>query len=79
MVKLSDIIPLLDMYEEVYIYAAGENKCMIFNGELRHLPLERYLHAKNLPVTCMYPAVNEGDDGDVSTAYLNIILEYKND
>lgn len=74
MIKFSDIIPLLDMYEEVYIYAAGENQCMVFHGELRNFSLEKYLYVKDFPVTCMYTAVNEGDDEEVSTAYLNIIL-----
>lgn len=79
MTKFSNIIPLLDMYEKVYIYTAGGNKGMIFNGELRNLPIEVYLGIQDMPVTCMYPAVNEGDDEEVSTAYLNIILECEYD
>ena len=30
-------------------------------------------------ITCMYPAVDEGDDSEISTAYLNIILGGSND
>lgn len=75
MTKLSDIIPMLDMYEVVYIYVAGDDKCMLFHGKLKNMPLEQYLYGKDMPVTCMYPAVNEGDDSEASTAYLNIILE----
>lgn len=75
MTKFSNIIPLLDMHEEVYIYTAGGNKGMIFHGLLHNLPVEVYLGIQDMPVTCMYPAVSD----DVSTAYLNIVLEYEYD
>lgn len=75
MAKLEDIIPMLDMNEEVYIYASCNEKALIFNGTLRDFPLETYLGAKDMNVTCMYPAVEEGDeDNSISTAYLNIIV-----
>ena len=75
MTKLEDLIPLLDMYEEVCIYASCNEKAMIFHGMLRDFPLETYLGAKDMNVTCMYPAVEEGDeDNSISTAYLNIIV-----
>ena len=73
MTKFRNIISLLDMHEEVYIYTAGGNKGMIFHGLLRNLPIEVYLGIQDMPVTCMYPAVSD----DVSTAYLNIVLEYE--
>ena len=73
MTKFSNIIPILDMHEEVYIYTAGGNKGMIFHGLLRNLPIEVYLGIQDMHVTCMYPAVSD----DVSTAYLNIVLEYE--
>ena len=73
MTKFSNIIPILDMHEEVYIYTAGGNKGMIFHGLLRNLPIEVYLGIQDTHVTCMYPAVSD----DVSTAYLNIVLEYE--
>lgn len=60
MTKLEDLIPLLDMYEEVCIYASCNEKAMIFHGMLRDFPLETYLGAKDMNVTCMYPAVEEG-------------------
>ena len=73
MTKFSNIIPILDMHEEVYIYTAGGNNGMIFHGLLRNLPIEVYLGIQDMHVTCMYPAVSD----DVSTAYLNIVLEYE--
>lgn len=74
MTKLSDIIPMLDMNEEVCIYASCNEKAMIFHGKLRDIPIETYLGAKDMNATCMYPAVDEGDEGDIPTAYLNIIV-----
>ena len=68
MTKLGDIVNILDMNEEVSIYACGGEKALIFHGKLSAFPLETYLGAKDMNVTCMYPVVEEG------TAYLNIIL-----
>ena len=73
MTKFRNIISLLDMHEELYIYTASCNKGMIFHGLLRNLPIEVYLVIQDMPVSCMYPAVSD----DVSTAYLNIVLEYE--
>lgn len=75
MTKLEDIIPILDMNEEVYIYASCNEKAMIFHGILRDFPLDTYLGAKDMNVTCMYPAIEEGTEDNISpTAYLNIIV-----
>lgn len=74
MTKFGDIVNLLDMNEEVYIYACAGEKALIFNGKLNKMPLEVFLGAKDMTVTCMYPAVDEGDEGDIPTAYLNIIV-----
>lgn len=68
MTKLEDIIPMLDMNEEVCIYASCNEKAMIFHGTLSAFSLETYLGAKGMQVTCIYPAVEEGE------AYLNIIV-----
>lgn len=72
MIKFSDILPLLKMDEDVYIYATRENRYLIFDGVLSDLPLEGYLHVKDLPVTHMYPSVNEGEP---VTTCMNIIVE----
>lgn len=57
MTKLGDIVNILDMNEEVYIYACVGEKALIFHGTLRAFPLETYLGVKDMNVTCMYPAV----------------------
>ena len=75
MIKFSEILPLLNMDEDVYIYATGDNKYLIFDGVLRELPLEGYLHVKDLYVKKMYSSVHEWNKGETSTARMNIIVE----
>ena len=75
MIKFSDILPLLNMDEDVYIYATGDNKYLIFDGVLSALPLEGYLHVKDLYVKTMYSSVHEWMKGEPSTARMNIIVE----
>ena len=75
MIKFSDILPLLNMDEDVYIYATGDNKYLIFDGVLSALPLEGYLHVKDLYVKTMYSSVHEWNKGEPSTARMNIIVE----
>lgn len=68
MTKLEDIISMLDMNAEVNIYACGGEKALIFHGTLSAFPLETYLGVKDMRVTCMYPAIEDG------MAYLNIMM-----
>lgn len=75
MTTLEDIISILDMNEEVYIYSVCNEKALVFSGTLRDFPLETYLGGKDMNVTCMYPAVEEGDeDNIIPKAHLNIIV-----
>ena len=75
MIKFSDILQLLNMDEDVYIYATGDNKYLIFDGVLSALPLEGYLHVKDLYVKKMYSSVHEWNKGEPATARMNIIVE----
>lgn len=73
--KLGDVVNILDMNEEVYIYSYGDEKAMIFSGKLSDMPLAVFQIAKDMTVICMYPAVDEGDeDNIIPTAHLNIIV-----
>lgn len=75
MIKFSDILPLLNMDEDVYIYATGDNSYLIFDGVLSALPLEGYLHVKDLSVKKMYSSAHEWNKGAPDTARMNIIVE----
>ena len=75
MIKFSDILPLLNMAAYVYIYANGDNSYLIFDGVLSALPLEGYLHVKDLYVKKMYSSVHEWNKGEPFTTLMNIIVE----
>lgn len=75
MIKFSEILPLLNMDEDVYIYANGDNSYLIFDGVLSALPLEGYLHVKDIYVKKMYSSVHEWNKGEPATARMNIIVE----
>lgn len=75
MIKFGDMVNILDMDEDVYIYVSCQDKAMIFNGTLRDMPLDVFLRTKDMNVTSMYPAVDEGvEDKIIPTAHMNIIL-----